>query len=231
MTEAPVLPADDQGIFEFARKHLFSAVIGDVMDTIGLRQQFLPQTIQPLSSEMVIVGRAMPVTEKLLPPDWEETGSHEPFGLMFRALDDLKPGEIYMCSGTGGDFAVWGEMMSVRAQTLGAAGAIVDGYSRDTPGILSLGFPVFSQGRYAQDQGVRGYISDFRQPISYSNGAVLTPGDLVFADLDGVVMVPRAAEREVLHLAVQKVFGENTVRKAILGGMSTEEAFRTYGIM
>lgn len=231
MTDTPRLPADDQGIFDFARQHLFSAVIGDVMDKIGLRRQFLPQQVQPLSPEMVIVGRAMPVTEQLLPADFEETGSHQPFGLMFRALDDLKPGEIYMCSGTGGDFAVWGEMMSLRAQTLGSAGAILDGYSRDTPGILKLGFPVFSHGRYAQDQGVRGYISDFRQPISYSNGAVLSPGDLVFGDLDGVVIVPHAAEREVLHLAVEKVFGENTVRNAILDGLSTQDAFMKYGIM
>lgn len=231
MTTVPILPEDDPDVFAFARQHLFSAVIGDVMDKIGLRRQFLPPQVQPLSSDMVIVGRAMTVTEQALPPDFEETGSHAPFGLMFRALDDLKRDEIYMCSGVGGDFALWGEMMSLRAQTLGAAGAIVDGYSRDTPGILKLGFPVFSHGRYAQDQGVRGFVSDFRQPITYGNGVVLHAGDLIFADLDGVVVVPRRAEREVLRLALEKVFGENTVRQAILDGMSTQDAFKTYGIM
>lgn len=228
MNTTPPIPTDDDALFAFARQHLFSAVIGDVLDTLGLRRQFLPPDIQPLSEEMVLVGRAMPVIEELLP---ENAAPIKPFGLMFRALDDLKAGEVYMCNSPSGEFALWGELMSLRASQLGAAGAIVDGYSRDTRGILKMGFPTFSRGRYAQDQGVRGHVTDFRQTIAYDNGATVSPGDLVFGDIDGVVVVPRHAEREAIHLAIQKVFGENTVRTAIEGGLSTQDAFDKYGIM
>lgn len=229
MTSHPVIPASDSDLFVFVRKHLFSAVIGDVLDQMGLTRQFLPPEIQPLAQEMVIVGRAMTVQEELRLPGDDE--GIPPFGLMFRALDDLKPGEIYMCNDPGGAFALWGELMSVRAMQLGAAGAILDGFSRDTRGILSLGFPTFSRGRYAQDQGVRGFVSDFRVPINYANGATVCPGDLIVADLDGVLVIPRAQERDALRLAIEKVFGENSVRTAIEGGLSTQSAFDTFGIM
>src|SRR6187455_3044822 len=76
--------------------------------------------------------------------------------LMLRALDELKANEVYICTGGSPRYALWGELMSTRAQTLGAAGAVVDGYHRDTRGIRRLGFPVFSYGSYAQDQRVRG---------------------------------------------------------------------------
>jgi 4-hydroxy-4-methyl-2-oxoglutarate aldolase len=121
--------------------------------------------------------------------------------------------------------------MSTRAMRLGAAGAVLDGYSRDTHGILKLGFPTFSQGAYAQDQRLRGRVIDYRSPIEFPNGTVVEPGDIVFGDIDGVVIVPQASEREVIQAAIEKVRGENHVRTAIEGGMSTVEAFRTFGIM
>lgn len=228
MNAIPPVPTIDEELFAFVRDHLFSAVIGDVLDTLDLLHQFLPPDIQPLSADMVLVGRAMPVVEELLP---EDGAPIKPFGLMFRALDDLKPGEIYMCNNPGVEFALWGELMSLRAGQLGAAGAIVDGYSRDTRGILKQGFPTFSRGRYAQDQRARGHVTDFRHPIRYRNGTTVSPGDLVFGDIDGVVVVPREVEREAIHMAIQKVFGENTVRTAIEGGLSTQDAFGRYDIM
>ena len=88
------------------------------------------------------------------------------FGLMFRALDDLRPGEIYVCTGASPRYALWGGLMSARAMTLGAVGAVLDGYHRDTREILDLGFPVFSSGAYAQDQRLRGQVLDFRCPIT-----------------------------------------------------------------
>lgn len=213
-------------------RELYSAVIGDVMDTMGLRHQFLPPEIQPLQTDMVIVGHAMPVLEA----DCADTrvhseGSDEPFGKMFEALDDLRSGEVYVCTGAHGNYALWGELMSTRARKLGAAGAVVNGYSRDTRGILGLGFPTFSRGRYAQDQGVRGRVIDWRCPIEFAHGVIVEPGDLIFGDMDGVVAVPAARVEEVLEAAMEKVHGENEVRKAIERGMGAAEAFRTYGIM
>jgi regulator of RNase E activity RraA len=159
------------------------------------------------------------------------TGSiSEPFGLMFRALDDLKAGEVYTCGGASPEYALWGELMSTRAMNLGAAGAVVDGYHRDTRGILQLGFPTFSYGGYAQDQAPRGKVIDFRVQLEIG-GVRIKPGDVVFGDIDGVCVIPRAAEEEVFRRALEKVQKENLVGRAIENGMSTQEAFKKFGVM
>jgi regulator of RNase E activity RraA len=113
---------------------------------------------------------------------------------------------------------------------LGAAGAVVDGYSRDTVGILRLGFPTFSSGRYAQDQGPRGKVIDFRTPIEIE-GVRIRPGDIVFGDVDGVIVIPQEAEAEAFTRAIEKARGEKLVQKAIEDGLSACEAFATFGIM
>jgi regulator of RNase E activity RraA len=154
----------------------------------------------------------------------------QPFGLMLKALDDLKPNEVYLCTGGSPRYALWGELMSTRAQKLGAAGAVVNGFSRDTPGILALNFPTFSAGRFAQDQGPRGKVIDFRVPLEIE-GVIIQPGDIVFGDLDGVLVIPRAAEEEAFTRALEKVRGEALVRQAIENGMSACDAFEQFGIM
>ncbi len=120
--------------------------------------------------------------------------------------------------------------MSVRAMKLGAAGAVLDGYARDTDGILNLNFPAFSYGSYAQDQGPRGKVIDFRVPLEMG-GVKIMPGDIVFGDIDGVCIIPKEAEEEVFAQAVEKARGEKLVRQAIESGMSTVEAFKKFGIM
>jgi 4-hydroxy-4-methyl-2-oxoglutarate aldolase len=137
---------------------------------------------------------------------------------------------VYVCTGSSPSYALWGGLMSTRAQKLKAGGAVLDGYSRDTNEILSLGFPVFSLGAYAQDQGPRGKVIDFRVPIQIGQ-ARIEPGDLLFGDIDGVLVVPRAREAEVIEAALEKARGENSVRSALEQGMSTLDAFRTFGIM
>jgi regulator of RNase E activity RraA len=195
---------------------------------MGLLRQFLPPQIKPLRNDMVVTGRAMTVLEADVPSGTDFVS--EPFGLMFRALDDLKAGEVYVCAGGSPRYALWGELMSTRATNLGAAGAVVDGYHRDTSGILRLGFPTFSYGGYAQDQAPRGKVIDFRVPLEIG-GVKVTPGDIVFGDLDGVCVIPRAAEEEVFRRALEKVQKENLVGRAIEDGMSAQEAFKKFGVM
>ncbi len=224
----------DHELFQSVRRELFSAVIGDVMDKMGLQHQFLPPQIVPLERSMVVCGRAMTVLEADV---FEETvtGSHNPlsarpFGLMMDALDDLKTDEVYICAGASPRYALWGELMSVRAMKCGAAGAVVDGYSRDTRCVLALGFPTFSHGSYAQDQGPRGKVIDFRIPIQIGQARVM-PGDILFGDLDGVCVIPKAAEEDVFARAFEKARKETTVRKALEGGMPCKEAFEEFGIL
>ncbi len=223
----------DEQLFNLARTELFTAVVGDVMDKLGLIHQFLPPRIRPLRDDMVIIGRAMPVLEADV---FEETseGSGEvmarAFGLMLEALDDLKHGEVYVCTGGSPRYALWGELMSIRAMHLGAAGAVMNGYFRDASSIAALNFPTFGYGPYAQDQGPRGKVIDFRSPIELE-GVRINPGDIIFGDVDGVCVVPKEVEEEAFVDAVEKARGEKTVRKAIEDGMPAAEAFAKYGIM
>ena len=212
---------NDAELFDLIRRDLFTAVVGDVMDKMGLTHQILPPYLRPLRDDMVVVGRAMPVLEADVFSESQPGNgplSDKPFGLMFHALDDLKAGEVYVASGSSRRYALWGELMSTRAMKLGAAGAVVDGYSRDTRGVLALNFPTFSKGSYCQDQGARGKVIDWRVPIE-------------IADLDGVLVVPRASEEEVISRALEKARGEKLVAKAIREGMGAVEAYDRFGIM
>lgn len=224
----------DEELFSIARRELFTAVVGDIMDRLGFYHQFLPPQIRPLQPSMVAVGRAMTVLEadcfEQVTPGSANPVMARPFGLMLDALDDLKPNEIYVCTGASPHYALWGELMSTRAIILGAAGAVMNGYSRDTPGILALQFPTFSYGSYAQDQGPRGKVIDFRTPIEIA-GVKISPGDIVFGDVDGVCVVPQQAERDVFTGALEKARGEKVVKRAIEAGMSAREAFEKYGIL
>jgi regulator of RNase E activity RraA len=150
---------------------------------------------------------------------------------MFEALDSLRAGEIYVCTGGSPYYAHWGELMSTRAIHLKAAGAVVDGYLRDTKGILKLGFSAFAWGSYAQDQGIRGRVIDYRCPLEFPNHVRVYDGDLIFGDIDGVVAVPRKLETEIIEKALDKVRGENEVANAMRSGMSTVDAFEKFGIM
>lgn len=219
----------DDETFALIRDRLFTAVIGDVMDIAGLTRQFLPPEIRALQPDQVLVGRAMPVLEADTPV--ASSGESEDFGLMFRALDDLKRGEVYICTGASPLYALWGGLMSTRAAALGAVGAVLDGYHRDTREILALGFPVFSAGPYAQDQRLRGKVSDFRCPVAFKNGAQVKPGDVIVGDIDGVLVIPAEHLADIVAAAIAKVDGEANVRRMILAGERTEDVFNKTGIM
>jgi len=225
---------DDETLFALMRQQLFPAVVGDILDTMGFLHQFLSPQIRPLRSDMVIVGRAMPVLEAnafaAREPEGRGPLTQQAFGLLFQALDDLRTHEVYVATGCAPQFALWGGLMTTRAMHLKAAGAVLDGYSRDTNEVLDAGLPVFSYGGFAQDQGPRGKVVDYRVAVEI-NGVRVQPGDIVFGDLDGVLVIPHQAEEEAIRRALEKASTENRVRDAIRGGMSTVEAFRTFGVM
>lgn len=224
---------DDAELFALARRDLFTAVVGDIMDQMGLVHQFLPPQIRPLHPEMVVIGPAMTVLSAdvtITNDDGRNELPRKPFGLMLEALDDLSPHEVYLVSGASPCYALWGELMSTRAKLLGAAGAVMNGYSRDTRGILACGFPTFSWGPYAQDQAPRGQVLDFRVPLDIGQTRI-EPGDIVFGDVDGVCIVPAESCDDVFRQAFEKVRGENQVRTALRAGMTAVEAFKQYGIL
>ncbi len=225
---------NDEELFSLVRRELFTCVVGDVMDRLDLQHQFLPPQIRPLGADMIVVGRAMPVlavdvfAEKV--SGTANKLMERPFGLMLEALDDLRTNEVYVNTGSSPRNALWGELMSIRARKLGASGAVLNGYTRDTKVILKIGFPTFSFGPYGQDSSPRYKVVDFRVPLEIG-GVRLRPGDLVFGDIDGVCVVPAAAGEEVFTKALEKVRGEKLVRRALEEGSSAVAAFEKHGIM
>jgi regulator of RNase E activity RraA len=224
----------DEELFAIAERELFTCVVGDVMDKMNLTHQYLPPALRPLRDDMILLGRAMPV---LSGDVFEESVqgsanalSAKPFGLMLEALDDLRPNEIYVNTGSSPRNAMWGEMMSTRALKLGARGAVLNGYVRDTRAILALNYPTFSFGSYGQDSAPRYKVYDFRVPIEIG-GVSIRPGDILFGDVDGVLVVPSDAETEIFSRALEKARSEKTVKRDLENGVSAVEAFARHGIM
>ncbi|MDO4371147.1 MAG: RraA family protein [Clostridia bacterium] len=216
---------NDRELFELIKSELYTPVVGDILDGMGYYHQFLPQSIQPIRPEMKLAGYAMPVLMiDVYGPQ------KKPFGLLTEALDQLQPNEIYLASGGEMRCAYWGELLTATAKKRGAVGAVLNGYHRDTPQVLTQDFPVFSRGAYAQDSSVRTQVADYRCRIEVGQ-VTIQSGDLIFADMDGALAIPRALIAEVIEKSLEKARGEKLVRKAIENGMSATEAFRTFGIL
>jgi regulator of RNase E activity RraA len=218
-------PDDDPGRFALVAERLSTPLVGDILDSLGRTQQFLPPAIKPLRPGLDVVGRAMPVVTT-------EVSGPQPraFGLLTEALDQLQPGEVYLVDGGGAPCAAWGEILTETARMRGAVGAVVHGYHRDTPKVLAREWPVFSHGAFAQDASVRSAVTAYRVGIEIG-GVAIEPGDLVVGDVDGVVIVPRDVEDEVLTRALEKASTENAVLAAIRAGMSSSAAYDEYGVL
>lgn len=215
----------DAELFELMKTVLYTPVVGDILDSIGRTHQFLPPAVRPMLPHMKLAGRAMPaLVSDVYGPQ------QKPFGLLTEALDQLEPGEVYVSTRIVQPVAMWGEILTASAQRRGAVGAVVDGYHRDTPQVLARDFPVFSWGGYAQDSSVRTVVRDFRVPVELG-GVRIAPGDLVFGDADGVLVIPRSVEDEVIEAAVEKASTENLVGTAIDAGMSATAAFARFGVL
>ena len=224
----------DDDLFALVQRELFTSVVGDVMDKLDLQHQFLPPQIQPLRQDMVVLGRAMPALSVDVFAERIAGSANrlmdKSFGLMLEALDDLRKNEVYVNTGSSPRNALWGELMSTRARKLGSRGAVLNGYVRDTKAILNMSFPTFAFGSYGQDSAPRCKVVDFRIPIEVGQVRV-RPADIIFGDIDGVLLVPVEVEEEVFTRALEKARGEKLVKKAIEKGSSAVEAFEKYGIM
>ena len=224
----------DDELFALVQRELFTGVVGDVMDKLDLQHQFLPPQIQPLRQDMVVLGRAMPALSVDVFAERIAGSANrlmdKSFGLMLEALDDLRKNEVYVNTGSSLRNALWGELMSTRARKLGSRGAVLNGYVRDTKAILNMSFPTFAFGSYGQDSAPRCKVVDFRIPIEVGQVRV-RPADIIFGDIDGVLLVPVEVEDEVFTRALEKARGEKLVKKAIEKGSSAVQAFEKYGIM
>jgi 4-hydroxy-4-methyl-2-oxoglutarate aldolase len=212
-------------MFELMKTRLYTPVVGDILDAMGYYHQFLPQHIRPLKESMRLAGKAMTVLMiDVFGPQ------SKPFGLLTEALDQLGENEIYIATGGSQRCAYWGELLTATAKTRKATGAVLNGWHRDTPQVLSQDWPVFSSGCYAQDSSVRTQVVDFRCTLEIGQ-VTIHDGDLVFGDVDGVLIIPQQIAEEVLLKSLEKAAGEKVVRKAIEEGMSATAAFEKFGIL
>jgi len=220
-------PNDDTR-FAWVRQHLYVPAVCDILDRLGHRQQAMHQRLRPLDpANCTVVGRARTFR-------WMETDyvvEDDPYGLEIEAMDSLKPGDVAVHSTDhAGTNAPWGELMSTVAKRNGAAGCICDSQIRDCQKIVQIGFPVFYRGIRPLDSMGRGRVMAYDVPVQC--GEVLVhPGELVFADFDGVVVVPRAVEDEVLRLAEEKVGKENDSRRELLRGRTLRDVYNQYRVL
>lgn len=204
---------------------LYSAVISDILDELGYRSQACDAGIRPLDRHRKLAGRAFTALAAAV---FEMPA--EPYKLQMEAIDKMQDEQLFVVHTGAENAAFWGELLSTACRARGGRGAMIDGLNRDSSAILEMGFPVFSRGQRPVDSMGRVDVVAYGVPVSLG-GVTVYPGDLVFGDMDGVVVVPQGVEHEVITRAFGKVSGENRVREALASGMSLSEAYRQFRIL
>jgi regulator of RNase E activity RraA len=214
----------DAEVFEFVAKNLYVAAVCDILDSLGYRRQAMHQRLRPLLPDRKhcgFVGRARTVR-------WMETDyvvQDDPYGLEIEVMDSLRPGDVVVHSTDyGGTNAPWGELMSTLAKRSGAVGCVCDSQVRDCVRIIEMGFPVYCAGIRPLDSKGRARVMAYDVPVQCGE-VLVRAGELVFADFDGIVVVPREVEKDVLKLAMEKAGRESLARKDLLAGKSLREVY------
>ena len=222
------LRTDEHGrdLSAFAEQNLYTAVVSDALDQLGVRNQAMREYLRPVHARCTFAGwaRTISCADIYHIPE-------NPYALEIEAIDSLLPAEVAVvgtCKSTRN--APWGELLSTAAKARGARGAVVDGLVRDVGKIEELGFPVFAAGVKPVDSMGRGIVTAYNVPVEC--GEVLVhPGDFVFGDRDGVVVVPREIARQTLELAADKVQRENHSRAELMKGAYLRDVFAKYGVL
>lgn len=222
---------NDEELFALMRAELQTGPVSDVLEQLGFTHPMLPMEIKPLRSDMVMIGRAMPVQdEPPVPHGGLKRYDSKPFGLLFDSVDDLRPGEVYIVSGGMLGAARMGDLLCMRASKLGATGVVVNGHMRDVQPVLDQNFPAFCHGTHAYGLQGRHNVVDYRCSIKVGETRV-RPGDLIYGDGDGVCVIPREVEEEAINRAVIKARVERRLRADLVEGMSVVDAFKKYSVM
>ena len=208
------------------KEKLYSAVIADILDELGIRGNAMDHGINPLSQDMVLMGRAF----TLLAADVYEVPK-EPYKLELEAVDSTKEGDVIVaCTSGSVSSGFWGELLSTTSKLRGCEGVVVDGLTRDSKPIIKMGYPVFVRGSSPYDSKGRTDVFAYQVPVE-CGGVLVNPGDIIFGDCDGIVVIPKDLEEQVIAKALEKAKGEDTVRVELSEGMSARDVFNKYGIL
>jgi regulator of RNase E activity RraA len=221
---------NDLKLFDFIRKNLYVPAVCDILDELGYRNQAMHQRLRPLLPDIRncgFIGRAR--TFRWMETDYVE--EKNPYGLEMEAMDSLKSGDVAVHSTDhGGTNAPWGELMSTISKLKGVAGCVCDSQIRDCVRIIEMGFPVYYTGIRPLDSKGRAIVKAYDVPVRCGDVLVNT-GDIVYADFDGIVVVPKAAEHDVFVKAQEKVHRENLSRKELHEGKSLKYVYDKYGAL
>ncbi len=208
------------------REQLYSAVVSDALDGLGYSNQSPRVPLPPITVDTTLVGRAKTTL-------WADMAHEDPqpYELELQAVDSCQPDDVFVAA-AGGSWrsGVWGELLSTAASNSGCVGAIIDGAVRDVVKMRAMQFPVFARGTCVYDSMHRQRVIDIDVPVQIDR-VTICPGDLIFADEDGVVVVPQAVEQEAIRAAWNKVHAENITRDAIKNGMKAVDAYAKYGVL
>jgi len=216
-------------VVQLMRESFFSALLSDVLDELGYRNQALQSRIRPLDDSVKMVGRARTM---IYADIYQQPGPDEnPHAGEIKLIDSLAADDVVVCAcGTSGRIAPWGGLLSTAAKVRGAAGALMDGLVRDIAEIRALSFPVFHGGIGPLDSKGRARVIDTDVTVQ-CGGVSISPGDIVFGDGDGVVVVPQAIEAQVIAAATERLKGENKTKAALLAGRSLAEVYEEFGVL
>jgi regulator of RNase E activity RraA len=208
---------------------LYAAVLSDVLDGMGLREQAMRPFVRPLDEASLLFGRAR---TGLYMPVYSVREGENPYDVEIALVDDLRPGEVavFACGGPTERIAPWGELLSTAARARGAAGCVTDGLVRDIRAIRAMEFPVFHGGIGPLDSKGRGKMMEADVPVA-CGGVLVNPGDYVFGDADGVVIIPAGVAEEVFTTALAKVDAETTTRDELAAGATLADVFRRHGVL
>jgi regulator of RNase E activity RraA len=215
--------------FQHYTSLLYTGVLSDVLDSLGRPHQAMRPFIRPVDNASVMMGRAR---TGLYAPIYGDRGSENPYELEMELVDSLGAGDVAVlaCNGPTERVAPWGELLSTAAKMRGANGCVTDGLVRDLKHIKALGFPVFHGGIGPLDSKGRGKMIEHDTEVICA-GVSVRSGDIVFADLDGVVVIPQELEERVLDLAVHKATSENNSRNELLEGRLLRQVYEKYGVL
>lgn len=218
--------ASEIELLENIETGFYTAVLADALDELGQHDRAMREYLRPLAPEMKFAGYA----RTILCQDTFYTPS-DPYSLEIEAIDSLLPGEVAVVStGESKRNAPWGELLSTASRARGARGAVIDGLVRDVRAIQNLGFPVFTAGIKPVDSKGRGIVVDYNVPVQ-CGGIVVTPGDLIVGDFDGIVAIPADLIDETVKLAREKISKENYSRQDLLAGAYLAEVYAKYGVL
>ena len=211
------------------KAELYSAVLSDVMDAAGLPVHAMRPFVRPLHEEDVVFG---PARTGLFMPRYGENPDEPPYDVEIALIDDLQPGDVvvFACNGPTERIVPWGELLTTAAMHRGGVGCVTDGLVRDVKAIRQMRFRFLAAASGRWTLKGRSKMVDRDLAVECA-GMMVRRADLVFADMDGVVVIPRAAAQHVIERALAKIHGENITREEIRQGVPLGEIYAKYGVL